>query len=142
MKLSENFSLEEFTASQTATRKNIKEQFNPSQDVINNLKDVCINVLEPIRKWFNVPIKISSGYRCERLNKAVGGAKNSQHLTGEAIDIDLGRKKNLELLNWIQKNLEFDQLLNEYPDKDGFPSWVHVSFTKKRKNRKQILVVK
>lgn len=142
MKLSENFSLEEFTASQTATRKGIKEQFTPSQDVINNLKDVCINVLEPIRDWFNVPIKISSGYRCERLNKAIGGAKNSQHLTGEAIDIDLGRKKNLELLNYVQNHLDFDQLINEYPDKDGFPSWVHVSFTKKRKNRKQILVVK
>lgn len=142
MKLSTNFELEEFLQSQTAIRKGIKEQFTPSQDVIDNLKDVCVNILEPIRNWLKSPVKISSGYRCEKLNKSIGGAKNSQHTTGEAVDIDLGRSKNLELLNWIKGNLEFDQLLNEYPNEKGEPSWVHVSFTTKRKNRKQFLVIK
>lgn len=142
MKLSTNFELEEFLQSQTAIRKGIKEQFTPSQDVIDNLKDVCVNILEPIRNWLKSPVKISSGYRCEKLNKSIGGAKNSQHTTGEAVDIDLGRSKNLELLNWIKGNLEFDQLLNEYPNEKEEPSWVHVSFTTKRKNRKQFLVIK
>lgn len=142
MKLSTNFELEEFLQSQTAIRKGIKEQFTPSQDVIDNLKDFCVNILEPIRNWLKSPVKISSGYRCEKLNKSIGGAKNSQHTTGEAVDIDLGRSKNLELLNWIKSNLEFDQLLNEYPNEKGEPSWVHVSFTTKRKNRKQFLVIK
>lgn len=136
MKLSPNFTLAEMLASQTATRKGITEQFNPPAAVIANLKFVANNLLEPVRAKIG-PLKISSGYRSPLTNKSVGGAKNSQHLTGEAVDIDLGSiAANKQLFDFIRKSgLEFDQLINEY----NF-SWVHVSL-KREGNRKQVLVI-
>lgn len=136
MNLSANFTLHEMTASQTATRLKITEQFNPPTSVIENLRRTCNQLLEPIRLHTG-PLKISSGYRCHALNKAVKGAKNSQHLTGEAIDIDLGSKTaNKALFNYIKDSgLLFDQLINEYDF-----SWVHVSL-KAADNRKQVLKV-
>lgn len=136
MKLSPNFTLAEMLASQTATRKGITEQFNPPASVVANLKFVANNLLEPVRAKIG-PLKISSGYRSPLTNKAVGGAKNSQHLTGEAVDIDLGSiAANKQLFDFIRKSgLEFDQLINEY----NF-SWVHVSL-KREGNRKQVLAI-
>ncbi len=81
------------------------------------------------------PIHISSGYRCPRLNKAVGGVKNSQHLTGQAVDIDFGSKKgNKSFFDKIRKSeIELDQLLNEYDY-----AWIHISL-RKEGNRHQVL---
>lgn len=93
-KLSSHFTLHELVASRTATRKNIAEQFAPPDDIISNLKFLAVNLLEKLReKNGNTPLFVSSGYRCPRLNKAVGGARNSQHLQGQAVDIDFGSKK-------------------------------------------------
>jgi zinc D-Ala-D-Ala carboxypeptidase len=135
-KLSAHFTLHELLASQTATRKNITEQFNPPEEIIENLKFLCKNLLEKLRELNdNKPLQLSSGYRCPRLNKAVGGAKTSQHLQGQAADVDFGSKlANKQFFDKIRKSdLNFDQLLNEF----GF-SWVHISM-KKEDNRRQVL---
>jgi hypothetical protein len=91
-----------------------------------------------------VPIHISSGYRSKELNKAIGGSSSSQHLLGQAIDIDMDGSAsgvtNKQVFDFIIKNLDFDQTIAEFP-KNGNLSWVHVSFSKKQ-NRKQILVAK
>lgn len=135
-KLSPHFTLHELLASQTATRKNIAEQFSPPDTIVDNLKFLAISLLEKLRVLNdNAPLFISSGYRCQRLNKAVGGVRNSQHLEGQAADIDFGsRKENKSFFNKIKNsNLTYDQLINEF----NF-SWVHISL-KKEENRMQIL---
>jgi hypothetical protein len=87
-----------------------------------------------LREWYGKPITVNSGYRCEALNKAIGGAKSSQHMLGEAADITVGSKEeNEKLFDYIKDNLEFDQLINE----SDF-SWVHVSYREGRL-RKQVL---
>ena len=140
MKLSKNFELKEFLASQTATRRGFTEQFNPPQQIIDNLQYLVTNLLQPIRDNFG-PLHISSGYRCPRLNSAIGGSSTSDHLLGFAADIDLGDAKNLELLNWIRESkLPFDQLINEFPNKLGQPDWVHISLRPKN-NRNQFLTI-
>ena len=123
--LTAHFSLREMCASGTAIRLGIKNE--PSEEVINRLQQLCEHVLEPLRQRFGV-IRITSGYRCERLNKAVGGVKNSQHRLGEAADIhvsniEVGRK----MFRYIKENLEFDQLLFERIQENG-ACWLHVSF--------------
>jgi len=123
MKLTEHFSLSEFTRSSTAARLNIRNI--PEARHIENLRNLCKHVLEPLRTAMGVPIHISSGYRCTALNRAVGGVSDSQHLTGEAADIRLpstaiGRKWFL----WMMDNLPFDQLIWE---RQGSTHWIHVS---------------
>lgn len=140
MQLSKNFSLAELTESQTGRRHNIKEQFNPPQEVIQNLKELCEKVLQPIRDKVGA-IKVSSGYRSPQVNKIVGGATSSQHLTGEAVDISGINISNAELFKAIKdSNLPYDQLLWEYGTKSN-PAWVHVSYTSNRKPRKQVLYI-
>lgn len=136
--LSAHFNLHELTASQTATRKGISEQFDPPADVVGNLEYLCENLLEKLRTLNgNKPLFLSSGYRCPRLNTAVKGAKKSQHLTGEAADIDLGSKEaNKAFFTKIQNSgIAYDQLINEYDF-----SWVHISL-KRTGNRLQALNV-
>ena len=136
MQLSKNFTLDEFVLSNTATRYNYEEQFAPPAEVINNLRLLTINLLQPLRD--SLPdgiIRISSGYRCERLNKKVKGAKGSQHLTGQAADVQyiekgvMDNKKIMERV--LELGLDFDQMIDEY----GL-SWVHLSYNE-GKNRKQ-----
>jgi len=136
VKLSPHFTLHELTASQTATRKNIAEQFDPPQEIIENLKYLAKNLLEKLRELNgNNCLIVSSGYRCPRLNKAVGGVSNSQHLKGEAADIDFGSKSaNKQFFTKIKNSdIVFDQLLNEFDY-----AWVHISL-KREGNRRQVL---
>ena len=130
MKLSENFSLNEFTKSQTATRHNIDN--TPSMTEILNLKSLCESVLQPVRNNFQKPMIISSGFRCKELNTKIGGSATSQHVIGQAADIEVLGVTNLELSDWIHHNLNYDQLILEfYNEKEGPHSgWVHVSFDK------------
>jgi hypothetical protein len=139
MKLTQHFSLEEMTKSQTGSRKNIDN--TPGQKEIENLKLLCENVLEKIRIHFGRPLNVNSGYRGLALNKAIGGAKNSQHMTGQAADIEIAGMDNKILFCWIKDNLEFDQLILEYY-KEGVSDsgWVHVSWNS-HGNRKQTLVI-
>ena len=140
MRLSEHFTLEEMIKSQTGIRKGIDNTASP--EVVENLVYLCVNVLEKIRAHFGKPITINSGYRGPKLNKAIGGAKTSQHLTGQAADIEIAGVDNLTLFSWIRDTLEFDQLILEY-HKIGIPDsgWVHVSWNSSR-NKKQVLTIK
>lgn len=88
MQLTEHFTLEEFEASQTAKRLNIKNKV-PNFKTVYNLRNLCL-LLETLRKDIGKPIIITSGYRCPKLNKAVGGVSNSQHMVGEACDFIIG----------------------------------------------------
>jgi uncharacterized protein YcbK (DUF882 family) len=139
MRLSQHFTLEEMIKSQTASRKGIDNTAPP--EVVENLKALCENVLEKIRIHFGRPLSINSGYRGPKLNKAIGGAKNSQHMTGQAADIEMVGMDNKILFCWIKDNLEFDQLILEYY-KPGVPDsgWVHVSWNSNG-NRKQVLTI-
>lgn len=130
MELSKHFSLEEFITSDTAIRKGIDN--TPSEEVKQNLTHLAVKLLEPIRVGLNKPIKISSGYRCEKLNKAIGGAKNSQHIEGKAADIRVPGLTTEELFLLIKGNFLYDQLIQE------FDSWVHISLNE-GKNRSQNL---
>ena len=147
MQLSKNLALSEVTRSETAKRRGISNM--PTPEHIENFKKLAENVFQPIRDHFGVPIRISSGYRSEALNKAIGGAgkmvngkyvPSSQHCTGEAIDIDMDGTSitNKQIFDYIKANLEFDQLIWEFGT-DANPDWVHVSYESTGKQRKQIL---
>ena len=125
MKLSANFQLSELVKSQTAERKGIPN--NPSPAHIDNLKALCVNVLQPIRSHFEAPVMISSGYRSPELCIAIGSKITSQHATGNAADLEVPGVDNKELAVWIKENLEYDQLILEFY-RDGEPDsgWVHV----------------
>tara|TARA_Y100000356_G_scaffold30434_1_gene22221 strand:- start:500 stop:949 length:450 start_codon:yes stop_codon:yes gene_type:complete len=138
MKLSGHFSLAELTKSQTAVRKGIDNK--PTLDHIENLTELCTQVLEPTRRNFGKPMVISSGYRSEELCEAIGSSKNSQHAKGEAADFEMFGVDNKELAKYIKNNLVFDQLILEFynPD-DPSSGWVHCSYSKEE-NRKQSLL--
>lgn len=141
MRLSKYVTLAEAVKSQTATRLGIEN--NPSEDQLEAMQYVASTVFDPVREFVGGPLHASSFFRSSELNKAIGGSSStSQHMKGEAIDIDcdtFGHGTNLQVFNFIKDNLEFDQLILEYPDKEGNPAWVHVS-KKKRDNRGQVLV--
>lgn len=134
IQFTKNFSLHELISSQAATRLNISQQFNPPESVIKNLEALCVNVLQPLRDAIRQPLQISSGYRCPEVNKSIGGATNSQHLTGQAADIQcfaLGNEKLFKKIVSLQ--LPFDQMINEFNY-----AWVHVSYNADR-NRMAML---
>jgi len=138
MRLSKNLTLREAIKSNTATRLGIDN--TPEDWEIHNLRAVAENVFQPVRDHFGVPIAVSSGYRSKKLNKAIGGSKYSQHMIGEALDLDAdvyGKVTNAEIFNYIKKNLEWDQMIWEFGD-DEEPNWVHVSYKESGRNRKQI----
>ena len=127
MKLSNHFELSEFVKSQIAERKGIAN--NPSSDHVDNLKNLCINVLEHIRLGFNKPVVISSGYRSAELCIAIGSKPTSQHAEGKAADLEIPGVDNMELAMWIKENLSFDQLILEfYKESQPDSGWVHVSW--------------
>lgn len=133
MKLSEHLDLVEVTRSDYAKKNGINNMPNPEHT--ENLIELANKIFEPIRKHFNKPIHISSGYRSKELNAKIGGAKNSQHTVGQAIDIDQGdRKQNIEIFDFIKNNLDYDQLINEFNY-----DWVHVSYNTNGKQAKQVL---
>lgn len=138
MKLSKNLSLREAIKSNTATRLGIPNI--PEDWEIDNLRAIAENIFQPIRDHFGVPIGVSSGYRSKALNKAVGGSKYSQHMIGEALDIDAdiyGKVTNAEIFNFVKNNLEWDQMIWEFGN-DEEPDWVHISYKAVGGNRKQI----
>ena len=138
MKLSGHFSLAELTKSQTATRKGIDNK--PTLEHIENLTELCVQILEPTRRNFSKPMVITSGYRSEELCEAIGSKTTSQHARGEAADFECFGVDNKELAKYIKNNLVFDQLILEFynPD-DPSSGWVHCSYSKEE-NRKQSLL--
>ena len=126
MKLSKNFTLSELTKSQTAVRKNIKNE--PSTAHVENLIHLAETVLQPIRNHFGKPVVISSGYRSPELCEAIGSSSKSQHARGEAADFEIMGVDNMQLAMWINKNTDFDQLILEfYEPGDPNSGWVHCS---------------
>lgn len=134
-----HFTIEEMYTSATAKAKGIDNKPNVQQMI--NLVYLCAYVLEPLRVAMNEPIKIGSGFRCQKLNKAVGGVYNSQHLKGQAADlcIDGDIEKGRRWFNYIKDHLPFDQLIMEHNSKGSY--WVHVSFVYPDfgKNRRQVI---
>ena len=139
--LTTHFTLEEMLESDTAAALGIKNE--PTKQHKANIKALAVHLLEPIREKWGGAIVVSSGYRSKELNGVTPKAsKTSQHCKGEAADIRPLDGRKLELFNMIKvSGLPFDQLINEYPDKNGVPSWIHVSFTTSRKNRGQVLTL-
>jgi len=112
-----------------------------SQEVEDNLRALVDNVLDPLREAYGKPIRVTSGYRCPRLNRLVGGSPNSQHMCGEAADlVSISPVENKKLGQLIEALGNFDQLIYEQCDKNGNPQWVHVSWKRNGWNRKQVLV--
>jgi hypothetical protein len=135
MQLSKNFNLTELISSETALRKKIDN--TPSEEVVKNLVSLVLNVLQPLRDKYGKPINITSGYRSPKLNSAIGGAKNSQHCLGQAVDFTVP-KEDYKEVGGIIESLFFDQLIFEMSD-NGYPRWIHVSF-KIGQNRNEILI--
>lgn len=140
MKLTENFTLEEMTASRTADKYNIDN--TPTAAEVENLKRLCLHILQPIRDEINRPLTVTSGYRCRELNKKVGGVPTSQHVTGDAADITLKSKQaNNKLFNVIadmirQGKITVGQLINE---KGG--EWLHISNPRQGKKTNEIIYI-
>ncbi len=136
MNLSRNISLQELTNSDTAIRKGINN--NPSSGQIEKLKDLCENILQPVRDHFG-RVKVTSGFRSEDLCIAIGSSVNSQHAKAEAADFEVMGTDNAELADWIYANLEFDQLILEfYTPGEPNSGWIHCSYTPDQP-RKQFL---
>lgn len=135
MKLSPNFSLAEMCRTSTG----LPNEATPL--VAQNLTLLCVKVLEPVRAHFGKPVRVNSGYRSPAVNKAVGSKPTSQHGTGQAADIEIDGVSNLELARWIEKYVEFDQLILEAHRKgDPNSGWVHVSYRAAPK-RQQVLTM-
>jgi hypothetical protein len=134
MQLSKNFNLTELISSETALRKKIDN--TPSRDVILTLLSLVLNVLQPLRDKYGKPINITSGYRSTKLNSAIGGAKNSQHCLGQAVDFTVPKEDYKEVVSILQ-TLFVDQLIWEFGNEDA-PDWIHVSFNIS-KNRNEYL---
>lgn len=140
MQLSNNFSLRELTKSDTAIRLGLDN--TPNEDQIENLRNLTLKVLQPARDWFGLPIVVPSGFRSGELNRSINGAANSQHLKGQAADIECIGISNYELACWIRDNCEFDQLILEYyTPGDENSGWVHVSYVTDRPNRNEVLTI-
>jgi hypothetical protein len=137
MQLSQNFSLNELTKSQTAERKGIDN--TPSAEHQENLKLLCTSILQPIRDHFSKVVTISSGYRSPELCTAIGSKITSQHARGEAADFEIFGLSNKTLADYIDSELHYDQLILEYwKESDPNSGWVHCSFSQ-GKNRRQYL---
>lgn len=154
MKISENFSLSEMTKSHTANKLDIEEQFNPPQEIIDNIVHYVKNGIQPVRTYLGIPIRTVVGYRCKAVNDVIPGAsKTSDHLTGSAGDHELyidGEERNDILaeaciecikLGYIK---EFNQLILEHPRPNTFGGetpnyrWIHLA-VKQSGNKNQIL---
>ena len=129
MQLSDNFTLEELMVTNSLLPN------NPGQAEIENLQMLVLNVLQPLRMFFGMPIRVNSGYRSVMVNQAVGGSPVSQHCFGMAADLD--SSDNAMMFQIIRNQLPFDQLIWEGGN-DSQPAWVHVSFNKMG-NRRQVL---
>ena len=138
MQLSKHFTLSEMTRSMTAQRKGIDNTPGPAE--IKNLGDLCYEILEPLRAHFGLPVTITSGYRSEALCEAIGSKKTSQHAKGQAVDLEINSVPNIKTAYWLQNNVDFDQLIMEFYDKDDpAGGWIHISYHEAGSNRKQVL---
>jgi zinc D-Ala-D-Ala carboxypeptidase len=137
MNLTKNFTLAEMTKSETALRHGLKN--TPGEAEIAAMQLLCEKVLQPIRDYYGMGVKVNSAYRHPDVNQRVGGSRNSDHTRGQAADIEIPGIPNADLAQWIVDNLEFRQCILEFYT-PGVPDsgWVHVSYVAED-NKKQVL---
>ena len=137
-KISKHITYAEAIHSNTAKRKGIDN--TPSPTHVETMKETANKIFEPLREFVSGPIKVTSMFRSAALNEAIGGAKSSQHMKGQALDLDdvYGYKTNAEMYQWIKENLNFDQLIWEFGT-DTNPNWIHVSYVSDEDNRNRCL---
>ena len=140
-KISKHISWHEGTYSRTGERRDLDN--TPNEEQLKCMKEVAENLFEPLREWVGGPIKINSFFRGEPVNTAIGGSRKSQHMKGQAIDIDdtFGHKTNAEMYHYIKDNLDFDQMIWEFGT-DKNPNWLHISWVSHRPNRKKLTIAK
>ena len=140
-RISKHVSWKEGTYSRTGERLDLDN--TPNEDQLKCMKAIAENIFEPLREWVGGPVKINSFFRGEPVNTAIGGSTRSQHMKGQAIDIDdtFKHKTNAEMFHFIKDNLDFDQLIWEFGTDDN-PNWVHVSYVTHRDNRKKLTIAK
>ena len=136
--ISKHISWHEGTYSRTGERRDLDN--TPNEEQLKCMKEVAENLFEPLREWVGGPIKINSFFRGEPVNTAIGGSRKSQHMKGQAIDIDdtFRHKTNAEMYYYIKDNLDFDQMIWEFGDDDN-PDWVRVSYVSPQENRNRCL---
>jgi hypothetical protein len=139
MNLSKHFTLKELTESPQAKKLGIDN--TPTKEHLDNMEYLCETVLEKVREHFGKPVTVNSCYRGPALNKAIGGSSSSQHMVGQAADIEITGVTNKILADYIAEKVDFDQVILEFynPAEGANSGWVHVS-CKKSGNRKQKLV--
>lgn len=131
-----HFTINELCKSATATKLGINN--TPPAAVVMNLRYLAEIILDPLREAYGKPIYVNCGYRCPELNKAVGGSRTSQHLTGLAADIHVKGESNAVLYELVKRyRLPFDQLILEKGTIRN-PQWVHLSVSR-TKNRGEVL---
>ena len=137
--ISEHISYKEGIYSDTALRRGLDN--TPNDEQLQCMEEIAENVFEPLREWVGGPIKVNSFFRGKPVNTAIGGYRKSQHMKGQAMDIDdvFGYKTNAEMYHYIKDSLDFDQLIWEFGD-DENPDWIHVSYVSHRPNRKKLTV--
>lgn len=136
VKLTKHFTLQEMIVSQTASRRGIDN--TPNKKQIESLKTLCVEVLEKIRVHYKKPVIVTSGFRSDKLNKAIGGSTTSQHSHGEAADFTVHGVSNYEVCKWIENNLNYDQLIYEF----GENGWIHVSYRAGQLRNQELSAVK
>jgi len=137
--ISPHFSVAELSRSEAAARNGIDN--TPDAEALENLRALCDNVLEPLRAAVGKPLRVNSAYRGPKANAAIGGSKTSQHMTGEAADVEVDGMDNTQLAKLIVSlKLQFDQLIAEFVD-PAVPGsgWVHVSHKRSGPQRGQVL---
>ena len=140
MVIGKYLTLDECCKSATAIRLGIDNK--PNQQQIIALETLATNVYDKCCEKFLLKIPVTSGFRSKALNDAISGSSgSSQHMRGEAFDLDLDGTMNgvtnAQLFNYIRFNLNFDQLIWEFGT-DSNPDWVHVSYDVAGKNRKNV----
>lgn len=130
--ITKNFTMEELIASTTA--KQLKIDNTPTESVKKSLVQMATLILQPLRDAYGKPIKISSGYRCPKLNVAVKGSKSSQHLKGEAVDLNIGVEENKKLFNLAKQLMRDGKIkVGQLIDEKNY-SWIHISLPTPKHN--------
>lgn len=117
--------------SSTAIRHGLDNSISDPSHV-RNIKLLCKYIYDPLCDYYKIKIPFNSWYRSQAVNRAIKGSSGSQHLTGQAVDLDINAQNgltNTQLFMYIRKNLPFDQLIWEFDDPTGGPAWVHVSYS-------------
>ena len=141
MNLTTNFSLHELTKSETALRMGFDN--TPGEAEIEALRLLCEKVLQPVRDHFGKGVKVNSGFRSSETNQATGGSKSSDHVKGQAADIEIPGVANADLAQWIMDNLDYTQLILEFYT-PGIPDsgWVHVSYDPDNLKKQELTAMK